>query len=75
METGLTSLGRHSLGQQAQPAWKRAVRTLIVYVASLVALLVLDIIWMKGIAPALGVDYFAIVKVGRHSCQCAWLCV
>ena len=66
METGggLASLGRHSdAGARQDPAWKHALRSLILYLASLVCLLVLDAIWMKGLAPALGVDYFAIVKV------------
>lgn len=66
METGggLASLGRHSdAGARKDPAWKHALRSLILYVASLLCLLVLDAIWMKGLAPVLGVDYFAIVKV------------
>lgn len=62
-ETGLSSLGRHSTEDRSEPLFKKAVRTLIVYVASLVTLLILDIIWMKGIAPALGVDYFKVVEV------------
>ncbi len=61
---GLASLGRHSdAGTPKDPAWKHALRSLILYIASLLCLLVLDAIWMKGIAPALGVDYFAVVKV------------
>ena len=66
METGggLASLGRHSdAGARKDPAWKHALRSFILYLASLLCLLVLDAIWMKGIAPALGVDYFAVVKV------------
>lgn len=83
METGgggLASLGRHSdAGTPKDPAWKHALRSLILYIASLITLLVLDAIWMKGIAPALGVDYFAVVKViGASStpayiCSAAWL--
>ena len=61
---GLASLGRHSdAGTPNDPAWKHALRSFILFLASLVILLVLDAIWMKGIAPALGVDYFAVVKV------------
>ncbi len=63
LETGLSSLGGHSPQAAREPVWKKAVRTLAVYVASLVTLLVLDIVWMKGIAPALGVDYFAVIQV------------
>ena len=61
---GLASLGRHSDAGMTprDPAWKHALRSLILYIASLITLLVLDAIWMKGIAPALGVDYFAVVK-------------
>ena len=61
---GLASLGRHSdAGTPNDPAWKHALRSFILFLASLITLLVLDAIWMKGIAPALGVDYFAVVKV------------
>lgn len=62
---GLASLGRHSEAGMTprDPAWKHALRSFILYIASLITLLVLDAIWMKGIAPALGVDYFAVVKV------------
>ena len=66
LETGLSSLGRHSTDATREPLWKKSVRTLVVYVVSLLTLLVLDIIWMKGIAPVLGVDYFAVVEVGRY---------
>lgn len=61
---GLSSLGRHSDAGMTprDPAWKHALRSFILYIASLITLLVLDAIWMKGIAPALGVDYFAVVK-------------
>ncbi|BDA45963.1 hypothetical protein COCOBI_08-0550 [Coccomyxa sp. Obi] len=62
LETGLSSLGRHSAEATRESLWKKSVRTLVVYVVSLLTLLVLDIIWMKGIAPVLGVDYFAIVE-------------
>ena len=77
METGggLASLGRHSdAGTRKDPAWKHALRSFILYVASLLCLLVLDAIWMKGIAPALGVDYFAIVKVSIACPVMACLC-
>lgn len=63
LETGLSSLGRHSTDATREPLWKNSIRTLVVYVVSLLTLLVLDIIWMKGIAPILGVDYFAVVEV------------
>ena len=66
MEGGLASLGSHSTPGTAEPAWKHAVRSLILFVTSLVVLFVLDVIWMKGIAPALGVDYFSIIKVSAH---------
>ncbi len=67
---GLASLGRHSdAGTPKDPAWKHALRSLILYIASLLCLLVLDAIWMKGIAPALGVDYFAVVKVSPILCS------
>ncbi len=77
METGggLASLGRHSdAGTRKDPAWKHALRSFILYVASLLCLLVLDAVWMKGIAPALGVDYFAIVKVSIACPMMASLC-
>ncbi|EIE24319.1 hypothetical protein COCSUDRAFT_62819 [Coccomyxa subellipsoidea C-169] len=67
LETGLSSLGGHSPQAAREPVWKKAVRTLAVYVASLVTLLVLDIVWMKGIAPALGVDYFAVIQAVQGS--------
>ena len=76
METGggLASLGRHSdAGTRKDPAWKHALRSFILYVASLLCLLVLDAIWMKGIAPALGVDYFAVVKVSTASLVMTYL--
>jgi hypothetical protein len=70
MEAGLSSLGPHTPQAAREPHWKKAFRTFVIYVASLVTLLVLDIIWMKGIAPALGVDYFAVVKVSSWHVLC-----
>ncbi|CAK0771938.1 hypothetical protein CVIRNUC_003912 [Coccomyxa viridis] len=69
---GLASLGRHSdAGTPNDPAWKHALRSFILFLASLITLLVLDAIWMKGIAPALGVDYFAVVKTIQNA-DVAW---
>ena len=70
MEAGhLESLGRHSgLVPDYEPLWRKAARTLVVYLASLVCLLVLDAIWMKLIAPPLGVDYFQVVRVRTPLC-------
>lgn len=68
MEAGnLESLGRNSgLVPDYEPLWRKAARTLVVYMASLVCLLVLDAFWMKVIAPPLGVDYFQVVRVSVH---------
>lgn len=38
---------------------------LIRVVAAMILLFLLDLVWIKGLAPLLGLDYFAVVQVGE----------